>query len=179
MSEDTKRAAPQAEPAREGGETPGHWCEGAPETLAKIKGRIFYSNVGDLEKEILNHAASMERRLTAALREQERLKGVCTDWRVNRDGFEKAYLETLQRADLAEAERDEAVSFIRVIGEELIVAGYQGGDRQVTLTNIRAALKELTAANVRLKAVLAVPIPYTVDLFDQYIAAIRRAAKGE
>jgi len=38
---------------------------------------------------------------------------------------------------------DDAVSFIRVVGEELVIAGYPGGDRAVILANIRKMIKEL------------------------------------
>jgi len=38
-------------------------------------------------------------------------------------------------------ERDEAVKFIRVIGEELMLAGYRGCDRVVTLANLRDLIR--------------------------------------
>lgn len=37
-------------------------------------------------------------------------------------------------------ERDEAVAFIRVIGEELVNAGFPAGDRAKILANLRLAL---------------------------------------
>lgn len=53
------------------------------------------------------------------------------------------YKRCLQAADALEKlrrERDEAVTFIRIIGEEFVIAGYPGGDRQVTLANVRKAI---------------------------------------
>jgi hypothetical protein len=51
-------------------------------------------------------------------------------------------MKTLQ----AEVERDDAVTFIRVIGEELVNAGMPAGDRTVILANVRklcAAVKKI------------------------------------
>jgi 2-keto-4-pentenoate hydratase len=47
------------------------------------------------------------------------------------------------RADLAaaRAERDEAVTFIRIISDELTNAGGGAGDRTVALANLRAVVK--------------------------------------
>lgn len=45
-----------------------HWLDGAPRTRAKVEGRIFHANVGDLEREMLEFAAQLEREL-ATVRE--------------------------------------------------------------------------------------------------------------
>lgn len=54
-----------------------------------------------------------------------------------------------EAADAIEAlmrERDEAATFIRILNEEFVLAGYPGGDRQVTLANVRKAIGQLAAA---------------------------------
>jgi hypothetical protein len=56
-------------------------------------------------------------------------------------------IEDLQRrAAKAEAERDAALGTIRAIGEEFVIGGFPGGDRTVTLANVRQALARLRAA---------------------------------
>ena len=52
-------------------------------------------------------------------------------------------ISVLQRAERAEAERDDAISIIRAMNEEMILAGYSRGDRNVTLANIRMMKNDL------------------------------------
>lgn len=52
----------------------------------------------------------------------------------------------------AQSERDVAVAWIRVVGEELVLAGYPAGDRDVILAGIRALRAERDALLAKLEA---------------------------
>lgn len=54
---------------------------------------------------------------------------------------------------LALSERDEAVRWIGVVGEEFVNAGFQAGDRTVTLDNVRQALAALALARAALEMI--------------------------
>ena len=82
---------------------------------------------------VIHKAADMLERLAA---ENERL----VVW--GRATFEAGFQER-QRAERAEAERDDAISIIRAMNEEMILAGYSRGDRNVTLANIRMMKNDL------------------------------------
>jgi hypothetical protein len=50
----------------------------------------------------------------------------------------------------AMVEEESAVEFIRVVGEELVMAGYPAGDRDVILQNLRQALSDLRSIDALL-----------------------------
>jgi len=54
----------------------------------------------------------------------------------------------------ARDERNAAIDALRVIGEELVLAGYPGGDRKVMLANVRAAIARTRATDLLLSRVL-------------------------
>lgn len=80
------------------------------------------------------------------------LAGDPDNGRVLRIGFTRPVTDE-DRADLREAVNlfrkvvcpadDDAVAFIRVIGEEFVRAGFPAGDRLVILANVRDALARL------------------------------------
>jgi hypothetical protein len=53
-------------------------------------------------------------------------------------------LALLAERDRLQRERDDAVEWIRVVGEAMAGAGYKAGDRTVTLANVRAMLALVT-----------------------------------
>lgn len=83
------------------------------------------------------HAAQTIRALAAQARAAEAPRFVLT-------ADSKALTETITdlRARLAEAEgeRDAAVKWIGCVRDELVIAGYAGGDRDVALANLRALI---------------------------------------
>ena len=64
--------------------------------------------------------------------------------------------------DRLRAVNEAAIEWIRVIGEETILAGYPGGDRDVTLANVRA----MRAVNAELRAALDRCIQYLERAFE-------------
>ena len=44
--------------------------------------------------------------------------------------------------DTLRAENESATKYLRTFSEELVIAGYAGGDRDVTLANLRAIIKD-------------------------------------
>ena len=47
-----------------------------------------------------------------------------------------------QENDRLRAENESATKYLRTFSEELVIAGYAGGDRDVTLANLRAIIKD-------------------------------------
>jgi regulator of protease activity HflC (stomatin/prohibitin superfamily) len=88
------------------------------------------------------------------------LRRVADEFKSARDAAERdtlraiedrnAALEALRNAEaaLAQADNDlaDAVAWIRVVGEECVLAGMPGGDRTVILANIRRVLQALPRA---------------------------------
>jgi len=64
-------------------------------------------------------------------------------------------------ADELARERDEAVKFIRVLGEELVIAGFPAGDRTVILDNIRDLIRRNAPSNPK---AAAKPDPVTDEM---------------
>lgn len=67
-----------------------------------------------------------------------------------RDALKRELTEKAAALSRVEGERDEAVTFIRVIGEELAISGYPTGDRTVILASLRQANSEHAAAKMAL-----------------------------
>lgn len=79
-------------------------------------------------------AERLESELASARESIKELKDSC-DYRG------REWTKEMKRTESAEAALDEAVSALRVLGEETVLAGLPGGDRMQTLANVRALVK--------------------------------------
>ena len=106
-----------------------NFCEGKDNTT---QGLIDYTECGGL--------TGLFAERNKALADRDALRAQVAELTAALRGAEFRASRADAQADEARAERDMAVSMLRVIGEETVMAGYPGGDREQTLANVRAAL---------------------------------------
>lgn len=110
-------------------------CEFISHARADIPWLLY--QLGELQTDIALRRAGAERlesELASARESIKELKDSC-DYRG------REWTKEMKRAESAEAALNEAVSDLRVLGEETVLAGSPGGDRMQTLANVRALVK--------------------------------------
>lgn len=102
--------------------------------------------------------------------------------RITEQDYRRVIADLESALSLARKERDEAVSTLRAMGEECVIAGMPSGDRVVTLANLRSLIKQRGSALACLREVRGliepVSMPYDSNLVRQAIQLIN-ARLGE
>lgn len=90
--------------------------------------------------------------------------------------IEPEFARTLERELAAvTAERDEAVAWIRVVGEEVAIAGHRHGDRDETLAGLRCLRADRDRMRTVVEAVLECAC---IEYPDKLMQAMRDYEKG-
>ena len=136
--------------------TPGPWTEHDPRMVNDAHGNaLFMVNLAMSAKQAAANAAYIAAAdpttVLALLADRDRLQRERERAELERDTQRDITDRECARADRLQRELDEAVEWIRVVGEEMIGAGYKSGDRTVTIASLRAALALVTKLRAALR----------------------------